>query len=272
MHTEVRWLSAGKSLLRFFELRIEILVFLQTSVKDTDDLQAFFNDTTFIAKSSIFNRLINSFKWPVNLNELNRNLQGKNMYIFEQLSLIDGFKKRLLFLKNCFIGQNYDHFQCFGKIVNNEFFDTTSPNYDEYLQFFDNVSVQFENRFKDFDQIRHLSDIFYYPMKCKIEQQPVHLQLELINLQSDISLSHFETFDINFWKNVSETLYPNIRECMLRLHCMFGSTYACEQNFSLMKIIKNKYWGNLTEVHLEGLLRIGTSKTDIDFDSLIAQA
>ncbi|CAI6368902.1 unnamed protein product [Macrosiphum euphorbiae] len=70
------------------------------------------------------------------------------------------------------------------------------------------------------------------------------LQLEIIELQSNNSLR--TTFNnltrsqnlFQFYSNLSEEDFPNVRKFAAKMSCIFGSTHICEQVFSTMKINK----------------------------------
>ena len=48
-----------------------------------------------------------------------------------------------------------------------------------------------------------------------------------------------------------------------------GSTFICEQTFSMMKFTKSRYRPSLTDDHLSAVLRISTSDVQPDFDELV---
>jgi hypothetical protein len=48
----------------------------------------------------------------------------------------------------------------------------------------------------------------------------------------------------------------------------FGSTYICEQAFSVMNYRKNKYCFRLTNEHLHAILRISYSSFEADINKL----
>ena len=50
---------------------------------------------------------------------------------------------------------------------------------------------------------------------------------------------------------------------------LFGSTYVCEQAFSIMKCNKSRLRSLMTDEHLSAVLTISTSALTPDFDSLI---
>ncbi|XP_046686424.1 protein FAM200A-like [Homalodisca vitripennis] len=86
-YSSARWLSLGNSLLRLFELRQEIHIFLS---EDNNALADMFIDESFLLKlaflTDIFERL----------NILNKSLQGNNTDIFQLTSKVEAFKKKLV--------------------------------------------------------------------------------------------------------------------------------------------------------------------------------
>ena len=101
--------------------------------------------------------------------------------------------------------------------------------------------------------------IFNNPFNFEASQAPVHLQMELIDLQSDSILKEkFKevnalTFYTQYFKSLDN--YPKLKKHAARILCMFGSTYLCEQMFSVMKINKNKHRTRLTNEHLQSILK-----------------
>ena len=49
---------------------------------------------------------------------------------------------------------------------------------------------------------------------------------------------------------------------------LFGSTYVCEQTFSVMNANKALHRSKLTDQHLRSILRIATTKLTPDLDAL----
>jgi hypothetical protein len=86
LHTEIIWLSCGKSLLRVFELCAELRTFL---ISHNYEYATLFSDESWVAKlayqSDIFSHL----------NELNRKMQGKDETTFSTMNKIEGFKREI---------------------------------------------------------------------------------------------------------------------------------------------------------------------------------
>ena len=55
-----------------------------------------------------------------------------------------------------------------------------------------------------------------------------------------------------------------------KILCMFGTTYLCEQAFSVMNINKSKVRNRLTHGHLNDVMKIATAqKLSPDMDKLV---
>jgi hypothetical protein len=64
---------------------------------------------------------------------------------------------------------------------------------------------------------------------------------------------------------------PVIRKHVLLMSSVFGRKYSCEQLFSLMKADKSRTRTRLTDEHLEGCMRIGTTEIKPHFHRLVMQ-
>jgi len=82
LYCEVRWLSAGKCLKKFFGIRKEIFLFLQ-NMSDTkfDEFKSFFEDSDSHCELAFFTDLTNN-----HLNNLNLKLQKTNQTISQLVS------------------------------------------------------------------------------------------------------------------------------------------------------------------------------------------
>ncbi|XP_070171334.1 protein FAM200C-like [Polyergus mexicanus] len=75
LHSEVRWLSAGKCLEKFFAIRKEIFLFLQEMSINYDEFKSFFEDLDFLSELAVITDLTS------HLNNLNLKLQKANQTI-----------------------------------------------------------------------------------------------------------------------------------------------------------------------------------------------
>ena len=86
--------------------------------------------------------------------------------------------------------------------------------------------------------------------------------------QSTLSQSHYWIFTL-----LKEENFPHLRRHAQKILVLFGSTYVCEQTFSVMKFNKSRYRSSITDDHLSAVLRISTSDIQPDFNALVeAQA
>ena len=106
---------------------------------------------------------------------------------------------------------------------------------------------------------------------CSVNNPPSDIQVELIDLQSDgVLAEHFKAGSLlDFYSSLKEENFPNMRRHAQKMLVLFGSTYICEQTFSMMKFNKSRYRSSLTDEHLSAVLRITTSDIKPDFDALV---
>lgn len=128
---------------------------------------------------------------------------------------------------------------------------------------------ELDKRFTDFASVRQMAEVFYQPLSCNVSQQLPDIQLELCDLQSDSSALNSPD-PMKFWKLVSIEKYPTLKIKILRYLSMFGSSYICECSFSAMNSIKSKKRVNLSDENLENLLRVATSKTEINLEEVMS--
>jgi len=64
--------------------------------------------------------------------------------------------------------------------------------------------------------------------------------------------------------------YPKVTARAAKVLCMFGTTYLCEQVFSVMNINKTKLRSRLTHAHLNDILKVAAAQ-DLtpDIDTLV---
>jgi murein L,D-transpeptidase YafK len=106
----------------------------------------------------------------------------------------------------------------------------------------------------------------------------LNFQMEAVDLKTNLFLKNkfLETRsnasnEISFWKLLPDSQFPNLKTFAKKCICRFGTTYKCEQNFSTLNVLKNKYRNQLTDEHLSNLLRLGSSNLQPEIEKLIAK-
>ena len=65
---------------------------------------------------------------------------------------------------------------------------------------------------------------------------------------------------MDFYGSLHSENYKDLRSFAQQIITMFGSTYICEQNFSILNYRKNKHCSRLSDIHLDAILRVSTTK------------
>ncbi|XP_067123968.1 general transcription factor II-I repeat domain-containing protein 2-like [Centruroides vittatus] len=253
---EVRWLSRGQMLKRFYDLLNEIKSFMTSKAKSVPEL----DDANWLADLAFLVDLTG------HLNDLNTRLQGKNQLISAMFQIINAFQVKLKLWQAQLNANNFLHFNTLSKHISKK-----GKKYEALL--FDLIQ-EFENRFSDFRENNLNFCIFATPFTVDIEMLPATFQMECIEFQSDIQLKekfdHVSLFD--FYKTyLPRDIYPALHSHALFMSSLFGSTYICEQLFSRMKHTKSKIRTKISDEHLEGCLRIATTSIEPDIDALVSQ-
>ena len=114
--------------------------------------------------------------------------------------------------------------------------------------------------------------IFCSPFEVDIIVAPSDVQLELLDLQeSEEHKGKFLSLSLlDFYKYLADFNFPGLCKYAKRMICMFGSTYRCEQCFSKLKFIKNKFRTSLTDEHMLDCLRTATCNVDGLIDNCVS--
>ena len=79
--------------------------------------------------------------------------------------------------------------------------------------------------------------------------------------------SFFETKDlVKFYASLPSN-FDELKRFAVQLTIIFGSTYLCEQTFSILNYRKNKYVSRLTDEHLRAILRIATTNMEANIQT-----
>ncbi|UYV64210.1 GTF2IRD2 [Cordylochernes scorpioides] len=132
-----------------------------------------------------------------------------------------------------------------------------TASYQKYAEKILSLRNEFETRFSDFKSLEGKFTLYSSIFSINIELVPNHMQIEVIDIQcdSDLKAKFIEVGVSEFYKYLPAR-FENTRKLAYEIMSMFGSTYRCEQLFSLMKGNKSPIKSRITDVHLESLSRI----------------
>ncbi|XP_067203780.1 general transcription factor II-I repeat domain-containing protein 2B-like [Linepithema humile] len=162
LHCEVRWLSAGKCLKKFFAIRKEIFLFLQKQLPiKYNEFKFFFEDLDSLCELALITDVTNY------LNILNVKLQKTDQIISQLLSHIDSFRRKLQLFKN-HLENNIFHIFPSCQIIFEE--HGTKCNFKTPIYLIDSLISQFNKRFSDFEMLRKDLILFENPLTVQIKE------------------------------------------------------------------------------------------------------
>ncbi len=113
--------------------------------------------------------------------------------------------------------------------------------------------------------------LFSSHISLDADRAPSQLQLELIELQCNDELrgQQQQLSLVNFYRQLDKERFSEMRTFAKRMLSLFGSTYLCEQTFSVMNLNKSSLRSRLTVAHLRDSLRVSTSALEPDLDHIL---
>ncbi|XP_063322782.1 general transcription factor II-I repeat domain-containing protein 2-like [Pelmatolapia mariae] len=248
-HTNVQWLSQGKVLQRCFELREEICLFMESKENDTTELR----DETFMCEMAFLCDITS------HLNVMILQLQGRGRVISDLYSTVKAFKTKLSLWQTQMQKENLSHFpSC--QTMKEKLSTALFPS----AQFADKLNIlaaEFRRRFADFEAQKNRFELLANAFGVDVESAPANLQMELIELQCNDTLREkYERLGATEFARFIPDTMPQLRIQAAQTISMFGSTYLCEQLFSLMKLSKTSHRSRLTDKHLDSILRTSSAQ------------
>ncbi|CAM4667024.1 unnamed protein product [Lepidochelys kempii] len=237
-HMEIRWLSKGNMLLRLFELKDEVEIFLKQQKKE--ELYHAFTDQTFQLSLAY---LVDIFEC---LNNLNLKLQGNNAAnIIAHHDAIKVFMEKIKLWKRQTQAQmsSFSSFPTFSSLTENEGFQELCKEDAKNKSVFhlDCLADKFIRYFPDNFSGNPFHKLAHNPFNVDVDSLPEVLQVQALRMKYDSSAKDiFENLHLEeFWMKYFP-IYLKVGEEVLRILLPFLSMYLCEKSFSSLVIIKTK--------------------------------
>ena len=144
---------------------------------------------------------------------------------------------------------------------------------DRYVQHLNTVEQNFAQRFQDFHKMEAELQLFRDPFAAVLENyEHPDLQLELIDVKNNsfLKAKFKEVSLLEFYSFVNCATHPLLFQRSANIASLFGSTYLCEQAFSVMACIKSKHRSRLTDEHVDASVRLEASSLVPDFQHVTA--
>ncbi|XP_044220325.1 general transcription factor II-I repeat domain-containing protein 2B-like [Thunnus albacares] len=196
------------------------------------------------------------------LNILNLQLRAKDQIISQLSDRVRAFKQKLLLLSRHLSAGNLAHFPSLREV------GLMEENVPKYMNILSNLVLEFDRRFEDFRHNATVFELFAEPFSVNVNTVSEELQMELIELQSDSQLQNKFTAVplLDFYRCVPADRYAKICKHAQVMLSLFGSTYLCEQAFSLMKC---KQRNSLSDSHPHDILTLSVSQLETNVERLL---
>lgn len=248
LHTEVRWLSKGNCLKRFYSLFNSIVQFLQQN--KCDDLSEYLLENK--ADIAYLTDLYTKF------NDLNLQLQGNDLNLVQAKSKICTFLDKLISFKNNIGRLNLSQFPNLEELEKDE---SDHPKLeDDFLIYCDHLQTlhnDMNSRYQDLINMK-IPDWFINPFTDACENTlNIDVHEELIALKNDFELKPlFKQSYQQFWlqKEIPER-YPKLWEAIKLYFIAFPTSYMAERGFSAVSQLITKKRNRL-QITQRGDLRL----------------
>lgn len=249
LHNDIRWLSRGKVLKRFVKLLSHINDFLDS--KHIHSYDMFLCDVEWVRDLSFLADMTE------HLNELNTNLQGRTVDVFDAYASIKVFMRQLDLFSQQMKDEDLRHFEELQASITEE--PLPSPSFDRYVACIDNIRENFCDRFKDFQNLTIVQEFLQNPLVfplAKVQKIAEVFHIDSACLETDIINMQIRNLSL-----MSPTVkISTVGLLVAKVRAIFSSTYSCEVFFSALKVCKSKYRSLISDSNLENELRCAVAQ------------
>ncbi|KAL0830409.1 hypothetical protein ABMA28_002588 [Loxostege sticticalis] len=251
LHTEVRWLSKGACLTRFYSVFDSVLEFLESRDPDLKDkLIKFKADIAYL--TDLFKKF----------NDINLQLQGDSLNLIKTKGIISAFLGKLKLMKQNISRREFSQFPNLSQV---ECIDEDIHTYSQHLSA---LHDDFKTRFEDILTM-DIPGWIINPFE-ETEVANVVLQEELLELSTneELKVKFRKGYQI-FWLQAEiPEKYPRLWEIARKFLIAFPSSYLVERSFSAVTnlLTKKRSKLNITE---RGDLRLLLTKIKPNIDRLL---
>lgn len=252
-YTEVRWLSKGNCLARFYNLFDSVIEFLENKDREL-------RDNLIISKNDIA-YLTDLYKL---FNDVNLQLQGDDLNLIKTKNVVAAFIAKLLLHKKNIGRREFHNFPNLSVVPFN------NDDLFVYCQHLEDLHNDFKERFQDITKLEipdWVLDPFSNNANTALSSQ---LEEELIELTTNEELKiKFKNGYQEFWlQKIIQQLYPGLWSIVQRFLIAFPSSYLCERGFSAVATLLTKKRNRL-HITDRGDLRLFLSKFEPDINKLV---
>ena len=256
-HTEVRWLSRGRVMSRFFQLRETIKLYLQHR---NSNLAASFESDEFVQSVAYIADVMH------HLNELNLSRQGQQINVVTACEKVKAFKLKLSLWSRRIENGNLANFPSLDEIANNSLLQNVKNEIISHLRM---LVDSFDGYFSagELNYYQHwIINPFLFDLTKMSDDD--NLKENLIEMKScqELKLLFDKSKLEDFWCAAMKA-FPSLAMEAMTVLIPFSTTYNCESSFSTMMYMKNKYRNRL---QLEDDLRVATSKIEPSFERILS--
>lgn len=253
LHTEVRWLSRGKVLMRFMELKQQIQEFLAVhNTKLADEMTV-----EFLIKTAYLAEIFSLY------NEANKRMQAADATVMECKETVDAFLRKVEYRRNKLGKGDLRQFPLVLQQSGGKLPDALARQFTCHM---DQLQEEMRSRFLDINE--HISkDAWVMDPFLAKEEDVEHLQAEdeLVDIKSNSLCKRFydEHGYKRFWLVKGAVVAPRLaHHAITRLILPFATTYLSETAFSMLVTIKTKARNRL-DVHSDFRLAVTNVTPDI---------